>query len=143
VSVPTVILTAAHVLLLGGVAMATQYHRDFLFVAACLALPFNALLITTENVIFLVFPTRPAAASPGDFQVIGRQTVQLVFKAFTVMTGLGIAIGLAAPFYMLMGGALALPTIVAWSVLGVESIALIPVIGWAFGRFDPSIDTPV
>jgi hypothetical protein len=143
VIVPTVILTAAHVLLLGGVAAATRPHNSMLLVAACLALPFNALLITIENVIFLLFPTRPAAASPGDFQVIGRQAIQLVIKGFAVLIGLGMALGIAAPIFVLMGGSLLAPTIIAWTVLGVEAVALIPVIAWAFGRFDPSIDTPV
>ena len=46
--------------------------------AAALAFPFNALLMSTENLIFLLFPSRPAASSPGDFQVLGRQAAQAV-----------------------------------------------------------------
>jgi len=66
-----------------------------------------------------------------------------VMKGFAVLIGLGMALGIAAPVFILMGGSLVAPTIIAWTVLGVEAVALIPVIAWAFGRFDPSIDTPV
>ena len=142
IAIPTLILTIAHVLLLGGVAAAAGSHRAVLVVAACLALPFNFLLMTTENLIFLLFPTRPAAASPGDFQVLGRQAAQLVLKAVTVLIGAVIAFGVAVPIYILTGGSLILLTLLAGAILAGEAIAMIPLVSWAFRRFDPSIDTP-
>ena len=139
--VPTVILTLAHVLLVTSVALAGAAHKEFLLVAALLAFPFNALLMATENLIFLLFPTRPAAASPGDFQVLGRQASQLAMKALTVGVGLGIALALALPLYAL-SGSLAVMTTVAGFMLAAETVALVPLIAWAFNRFDPSVDTP-
>lgn len=140
--VPTLILTSAHVLLLGSVMVATTTHRDLLAVAASLALPFNALLMSTENAIFLLFPSRPAAASPGDFQMLGRQAAQLVMKAFAVIIGLVIAFGIAAPVFILLGGPLIVLTLLAGTILLGETCALIPLMAWAFQRFDPSVDTP-
>jgi hypothetical protein len=144
--VPTVFLTTAHLLLLGSLALATRSHarthHDFLLVAACLALPFNALLMAAENLIFLLFPSRPAAASPGDFQVMGRQAAQLIMKSLLVMIGLGIAIGIAVPFYVLLGGSLPILAVIAGTFLIGETWALIPAIARAFNRFDPSVDTP-
>lgn len=140
--VPTLILTAAHVLLLGSIMAATPAHRDLLAIAAGLALPFNALLMSTENTIFLLFPTRPAAVSPGDFQMIGRQAAQLAMKAFTVLLGVTLAFGLALPLFVLLGGAPIVLTLVAGALLLAETAAMIPLMDWAFRRFDPSVDTP-
>jgi hypothetical protein len=140
--VPTLILTAAHLLLLGSVMLATTAHRGLLLVAAALALPFNALLMSTENAIFLLFPSRPAAASPGDFQMLGRQLIQLVMKAISVMAGLVIAVSIAAPVFVLLGGPLIVLTQIAGGILLAETCALVPLMAWAFQRFDPSVDTP-
>ncbi|HSU66566.1 MAG TPA: putative ABC exporter domain-containing protein [Tepidisphaeraceae bacterium] len=142
VVVPTLILTAAHVLLLISISAVGTSHRDILVVAAFLALPFNALLMSLENLIFLLFPTRPAAASPGDFQMIGRQAAQLMMKGLAVAIGVGIALAVAVPVYILTGGSLVVLTVLAWIVMGAEVVALVPFISWAFTRFDPSIDTP-
>jgi hypothetical protein len=140
--VPALILTGAHVILLGSIAIATRTHLDWLAVAMGLAFPFNALLMATENAIFLLFPTRPAAASPGDFQMLGRQAAQLVMKAITVIIGLAIAVGIAAPIFIVLGGPLVMLTLIAGIVLLGETCALVPAIAWAFRRFDPSVDTP-
>jgi len=142
VAVPSLILTGAHVLLLLGVAAVVRSHRDVLIVAACLALPFNVLLMATENVIFLLFPTRPAAASPGDFQVLGRQAAQLVMKGIAMLVGCLVAFGIAVPMFILSGGSLPVLALIAGTILAAEACALIPAIAWAYNRFDPSIDTP-
>lgn len=142
VIIPTLILTAAHVLLLGSIMLATPAHRDVLAVAAALAMPFNALLMATENTIFLLFPTRPAAATPGDFQMIGRQAAQLMMKAFAVIIGVGIAFALALPLFYLLGQTLTVLTLVAGAILLAETCALVPLMDWSFRRFDPSVDTP-
>jgi hypothetical protein len=139
---PAIILTAAHVVLLGSVAIATRTHLEWLAVAMGLAFPFNMLLMATENAIFLLFPTRPAAASPGDFQMLGRQAAQLVMKAFTVMIGLAVAVALSVPVFILLGGPLVVLTLLAGIILLGETCALVPAIAWAFQRFDPSVDTP-
>jgi hypothetical protein len=140
--VPTVILSAAHILLLVGVAAAATTNRGLLLTAAALALPFNALLMSAENLIFLLFPSRPAAASPGDFQVLGRQAAQLVLKSFFVIMGCIIALVVAVPLFILTGGSYIVLIAVAGSLLAGETCALIPAIAWAYNRFDPSLDIP-
>jgi hypothetical protein len=142
ITVPAMILTGAHVLLLSSVAIVTPSHREIFIVAACLSLPFNALLLAIENLIFLLFPTRPAAASPGDFQVLGRQAAQLIMKGIAVSLGFGIALAVAIPLYIVTKGSLLVLTTVAGSLLAIEAGALVPAIAWAFARFDPSVDTP-
>lgn len=142
VIVPTLILTAAHVLFLASIAAITHRHTGELLAATFVALPFNALLMTTENLIFLVFPTRPAASSPGDFQVLGRQAIQLVMKAVAVILGSVVAFGIAGAVAVVVGGLLPLLTAIAAVLLLAEAAALIPAIAWAYTRFDPSVDTP-
>ena len=105
-------------------------------------MPFKTLLLAIENLIFLMFPTRPAAASPGDFQVLGRQAAQLIMKGIAVSVGFGIALAVAIPLYIATKGSLVVLTVVAASLLVVEAGALVPAIAWAFARFDPSVDTP-
>ena len=43
----------------------------FLLICAAYAVPFDFLLFAMENLFFLLFPTRLAAATPGDFQALG------------------------------------------------------------------------
>ncbi len=140
--VPTLILSAAHILLLLCVGLTTNSRHELYFTAAALALPFNALLMSTENLIFLLFPSRPAASSPGDFQVLGRQAAQLVIKSLSVIVGGIIAMAIAVPLFILTGGSWLVLTLVAGAILLGQTCALVPAIAWAFARFDPSVDTP-
>jgi hypothetical protein len=140
--VPTVILSAAHILLLLCVALTTGSKHELFFTAAVLALPFNALLMSTENLLFLLFPSRPAASSPGDFQVLGRQAAQLVIKSVSVIVGVMIAMAIAVPLFILTGGSYIVLTLVAGALLLAQTCALVPAVAWAFARFDPSVDTP-
>jgi hypothetical protein len=140
---PTAILTVFHVVMLLGIAaVVAADRRGVLLVAAALALPFNALLVTSDNLIFLLFPSRPAAASPGDFQMLGRQAAQLIMKGLAVIFGCVIAFGIAIPVYILTGGSLIVLSVIAGTILAGESAALIPLVAGAFRRFDPSIDMP-
>jgi putative ABC exporter len=140
--VPTLILSTAHILLLTGVAATAPARSALLLTAAALALPFNGLLMSAENLIFLLFPSRPAAASPGDFQVLGRQAAQLVLKSIFVIMGCVIALVVAVPLFILTGGSYLVLIAVAGSLLTAEICALVPAIAWAYNRFDPSLDIP-
>ena len=102
---------------------------------------FNALLMSTENLIFLLFPPRPAASSPGDFQVLGRQAASSYQHRPVIIGGI-IAMVIAVPLFILTGGSYIVLTLVAGAMIVAQTCALIPAIAWAFSRFDPSIDTP-
>jgi hypothetical protein len=141
-AVPTMILTAFHVILLLGLAAVTAERRGMLVVSAGLALPFNALLMSSDNLIFLLFPSRPAASSPGDFQMLGRQAAQLILKGVAVLVGSLIAFAVATPIYIVSGGSLALLGLISGVILLAEAGALLPLIARAFQCFDPSVDMP-
>ena len=139
--VPTIVLTSFHVIALVGAAVMMHTDRELLIAAALLALPFNALLTAADNLLFLLFPARPVASSPGDFQMMGRQTAQIVAKGIVTIVGCSIAAAIAVPVFMATGSYILLVAI-AGTLLLVETCAMIPLIAWAYNRFDPSVDTP-
>jgi Putative ABC exporter len=142
---PVLVMTAIHLLLLAGVAYAfhpSADQRAILVVAAVLTVPFNLLMFATENLIFLISPSRPASVGPGDFSILGRQIFTLFLRAVIVMIGAGIAATAGGVAYLIGGRSLAVLTVVTGAVLLAESAALIPALAWAFARFDPSLHTP-
>src|SRR5262249_55034540 len=65
---PTVILTVLQWLLLLPLLPLAPGQRGWVAVAAAYAPAFNFVLLGLENLLFLLFPTRVMAATPGDFQ---------------------------------------------------------------------------
>ena len=142
---PVVVMTGIHLLLLGATAATfdmTPGQRSMLGVAAVLSPPFNLLMFAAENLIFLLSPSRPATVGPGDFQILGRQIVTMAVRTVLVLLCAVIAGVFALAAYMLSGQSLVVPTAVGAAVLLAESAALVPMIAWAFRRFDPSLHTP-
>jgi len=110
--------------------------------AAVFVIPVNVLLFGVENVVFLLFPSRVMAFNPGDFMSMGRQML-LMFLKFGVMgvaAMLALATGLFA--YFVSGESWALTLTAAWLVLVAQAMLVLPVIAWAFNRFDVSADLP-
>lgn len=140
--VPVMLMTAFHWLLLGAAIAFVPGKRPALCAAAVAVLPFNAILFSAENFIFLLFPSRPAAVSPGDFQVLGRKFIFLLVKFILVAAASLIALVAAVIAWIITGKSLAISTGVGTAFLAGEAIALLPMIAWAFRRFDPSIHTP-
>jgi ABC-2 type transport system permease protein len=129
-----------------GVAAATAPPREWLL-AGCLtcaafALPINFLLFALDNLMFLLFPTRLMAATPGDFQALGRNVLFMVAKMIAL-----IAVALAALIawvvaYYVSGESVVIGLIAAWPVVAVSAVALVPFVAWAFILFDVGRDTP-
>jgi hypothetical protein len=140
--VPVLLLTTIHALLLGIASVLLPGQRPILFGAIVLALPFNAILFAAENLIFLLFPSRPAAVSPGDFQVMGRKFIFLLMKAMMLGVAGAIALFAGSLIWIVTGRALAPAIAAGWLALAAEATALVPAIAWAYRRFDPSIHTP-
>jgi hypothetical protein len=139
---PVLVLSLLHAIILGIAAFAVPGYRLYLLLAIPLLIPLNALLFAAENLIFLWFPSRPAAVSPGDFQVMGRKFIFMIGKMLILGTGLfvaGIGGGLT---WKLSGLNVPLGALAAGIILALEVVAIIPLIAHAFWRFDPSIHTP-
>jgi hypothetical protein len=142
---PILVLTLVHWVLIATLAGTFGRSSEYLRALACMAvmvLPFNCLLFAAENLIFLLFPMRPAAVGPGDFQVLGRQIVTHGLRAFLVFIGATVALIFGGLVYHLAHRSLiALVTITSILLLA-EAAAMVPLLGWAFTRFDPSRHTP-
>jgi hypothetical protein len=142
VTAPVTILSSLHLLLLAGLSIVEPQHRTIAASIAMIVIPLNLLFSLIENLIFLVFPVRELNVSPGDLQGTGRRMIVLVLKLLGVIFVGGIATAIAAVVYAFTDHSLPLACVSAAFVLLIADTAMVPVLGFAFVRFDPSIDTP-
>lgn len=140
IAAPTLVLTLIQTTAL-AVPFVVQGQPQWIPLVALLAFPVNALLYGVENLLFLLYPVRMKGQTATDFSFLGRQV--LVFMVKILVVGGGVA--LAAGFGWAIGfatGRVAVGAAVAWLVLCAEVAALMPYLGWAYRRFDPSQDLP-
>ena len=142
-AVPVTLLSFVHLVLLGSAAaLAPPQHRHWAFVAMLFVVPFNVLLMAIENGMFLLFPSRLAGVSPGDLGQMGRGVVLFLAKMVVILAACGVSAGLGAAAAALAGGSAAAGVTVALLALVATAMVSVPLVGWAFARFDPSADTP-
>ena len=142
---PVMLMTALQCVGLTVVAWTSPPSDWLLF--ACLACavyvpPINFLLFALDNLLFLLFPTRLMAATPGDFQALGRNVLFMVAKA-TVLGIVCIVAGMVGwVVYLAAGESLLMAALAAWPVVVLSAVALVPLVAWAFMLFDVGRDTP-
>ena len=141
-AVPTLVLTAIHLLIVAVWAAVVTGPLGALLVIAVVSLPFNFLLVGLENLLFLVFPARMTPTTPGDLQHMGRTIVLLAAKMLLLTICCGLAVGLAAIAYFVCGRSWIAAVSVAWLVLVAFGAILVPCVAAAYRRFDVSLDTP-
>jgi hypothetical protein len=138
---PVLLLAACQLLMLAAAGVAaTPAARVRLAAAAALALPLDVFLVAVENLLFLLFPVR-GAATPAELGAMGRQVVLFFVKGLTVILAGGAAAGLAA-LTLAFSHSAVLAVVVAFCTLAALAAGLVPVVAMAYGRFDPSRDTP-
>ena len=140
---PTLVMASLHIAVIGAIALAIPHRWPIWAAAAVIAVPFNLLLFCTENLVFLLFPSRPAAASPGDLQILGRKFIFLLIKAAILTACCVIALGFSVLVWVLTGKSIPAAATTLLLLLLLECAGLVPFIAWAFRRFDPATDTPV
>ncbi len=138
---PVVVTTLLQFAVLAGFRFIVNVPAAVVVAVAVVAVPFNAVLYSVENLFFLLFPGREAAG-PGDLQGFGRQMVGFMLKMISLLVAAGIAGGAGAVVNLLTGSQIA-AVMAAVVALWVEALAMIPLIVLAYRRFDPSADTPV
>lgn len=139
---PVLVLSAFHGLLLIIGASTLSAFRPILLGALIVVLPFNLILFEAENLIFLLFPSRPAAVSPGDFQVLGRKFIFVVGKILILGPACFFAALAGMLALVLTGKNVAAAAITAAIILMVQGAAMVPLLTWSFRRYDPSVHTP-
>ncbi len=135
---PVLMMTACHWLIVGGVMIAARRADETLIAAAVLSVPLNLLLFSVENVIFLLMPSR-TVAGPAD--LLGRNMLMLFAKMLILAIFGGIA-GLAG--YAVYAYSRSAPGAIGTAALLLTAFALatLPLVAWAFNRFDVAGDTP-
>jgi hypothetical protein len=109
-------------------------------VVLAFAPPANMLLVTSNNLMALLYPVRLSTTSP-DFQLIDRWILSLMIRMLILVPGVGIPI-LFGVFTNLITGLTWLGTLMSWLVLMAELAPLVMLVAWAFRRFDPGTETP-
>jgi len=137
---PVVVLSLIDLVLLAVGAAMVESLRAALLAAMFLVPPLNMLIISVENLLFLLFPSKQAMVTPGDFQMFGRQFVTLFLKGIAIMIACGAAAGLGAVAYVLSDGNWPLVIAVAWMTLAGAALLTVPLMARAFNKFDPSWD---
>jgi putative ABC exporter len=139
---PILLISLAEILIIAVARVVRGVAETELLYVLAFAVPFNALIFEMENLLFLFFPTRTLAATPGDVQALGRQVIVWMVKLFTlaVMGGLAFLAGLL--LYFLTGQTLVAGLFAAWVVVVAFVAGLVPLLGFAFRQFDVSRDTP-
>lgn len=157
---PVLLLSVVQWLILAavGIALANTESREsvahpaMLVVAAAFVLPINFFLLALENFLFLLFPTRLAAMTPGDFQAMGRNILFMLAKVFglaVVLTAAGlvgggvwVATGGRIVSGALVGGNLLVAAAAGWPVVVLAGLSLVPLLALAFRKFDVTRDSP-
>ncbi|MGA2062764.1 MAG: putative ABC exporter domain-containing protein [Thermoguttaceae bacterium] len=139
---PVLFMTAIHLLFLSAVAAFSQGSRMMLLAAMLFSPPLNFVLFGVDNLLFLLFPFRAVATTPGDMQHIGRTMVEFFAKMFVLALCCGTAAALGAAAYWITGGSWIAALALSWLGLLACGCLLVPCIAWAFRKFDVATDTP-
>lgn len=129
-----ILFVAVLAIIEGGVSMG-------LALAIVFCLPINVLVFGLENLMFLLFPYRPASGTGMDMQTMGRQMVLMFLKFIVLLLVVGVAAGIGGVVYLMTDSMIA--TVVAlWASSMLLSVGIVPAVSLAYRRFDPSMDTP-
>ena len=103
--------------------------------------PVNLMFFAIENVLFLWYPSRMAAGQV-DLMAVGRQMLFTFGKMAGLLAGLALAGLVGALAYWATGGSIPVVVVFAWLAAMASALALVPLVGVAFARFDVARDVP-
>jgi hypothetical protein len=138
---PSLVVVAVQALVAAVAMLILGRFEAILAAVPLLAVPVNFVVFGVENLLFLLFPMRMVAVSPGDFQTAGRNMLNYVAKFLCLgpITLLAVLVGLPIG---LVTQNVAAGLAGAWiAVLGC-GIGVVPLVVLAFKRFDVARDTP-
>jgi hypothetical protein len=139
---PVSLLTGVHFLFLAVAMVFMPTARPMLILVAAFSPLFNFLLLGIDNLLFLLFPVRMVASTPGDLQHMGRSMLDMFVKMLMLAGVCGTAAVIGWIGYLLAGESWFVALGFAWLVLFIFDCAIVPCIAWAYNRFDVSMDTP-
>jgi hypothetical protein len=108
-----------------------------LLVAGLFALPFNWMLVGTENLLFLLYPSPLVATGSEGFLKMGRVMLFMLTKLLVLGACSAVAAIPAAVVYLVTESILA-ACLVAWLTLLLPALGILLLVAWAFRRYDVS-----
>ncbi|MGR8981841.1 MAG: putative ABC exporter domain-containing protein [Gammaproteobacteria bacterium] len=101
--------------------------------------PFNLLLYGLENLFFLLFPAPLVPVGRADFDFLGRTMVGFAVTAIILMISCFLAAIAGQAAANIMGWPWQAFVAVAWLSLTLIALMTLPLLSWAFDRFDVSL----
>lgn len=136
---PALLGSLIELLLLGSAAMCLDGAARLITVGLMpFIVPFNLLLYSLENLIFLLFPTALVPVGRVDFDFLGRTMVDFAVKTAFLIAGCSLAAGAGMLVLEATNRSWIAFAAVAWCSLVLIALALLPVMSWAYDRFDVS-----
>lgn len=136
---PVLLTSLIELVLLGSTAILMDRQSRFILIGISpFLVPFNVLLYGAENLFFLLFPAPLVPVGRADYDFIGRT---LVGVAITVTILIGSCLLAAGNGYLAATATgFSWPTflVVAWFSLSLLASMTLPLLSWAFNRFDVS-----
>ena len=136
------LLTLIQVLMLAVFAAVAQAGALSSVIALAFALPFNAILFSLGNLLFLIYPVRLVSGTTFDFQTFGRMMLFFMLQVLLMFPMFGIPAALGGLAYFVCGYSLLAFALTAWLILVLEVAPILVLVSWAFQKFDPSTQTP-
>ncbi len=136
------LLTLVQLVLFVLFTAASPAGAPITLVTAAFLPPFNLMLLSLTNLMFLIYPVRAPVAGTFDFQVMGKWMFFFFLQMMVLLLLLVIPTALGGLAYLVSGYSLAAFGITTWLMLAAELPPLVMLVAWAFQRFDPSTETP-
>ena len=139
---PVLVFSVIHWIALAVVQWHFGRPDRLLLAAAAFAPLYNFVLVSVENLLFLLFPTRVMVTTPGDFQAMGRNVLRSSARCWASAAScsspcwpglLRITCPAPAPWA---------GTAAAWLAAAVFAATLVPLMGLAFQAYDVGRDAP-
>jgi hypothetical protein len=106
------------------------------------SLPVTILMFGIENFLFLLYPTRAGTTNAADFTFMGKKILLIFGKFFGIVVTVGLAALFGLGWYFFVQPSIPIAFMISLVPALVLAGATIPVVAWAFDRFDVSRDTP-
>ena len=137
---PVLLTSAIELVLLGSTAiLLDETPRTILIGIIPFLLPFNMLLYGLENLFFLLFPAPLVPVGRADFDFLGRTMVGFAVTATLLIGSCFLAASAGQMALNIIGSSSWLTFMgIAWLSLTLIAFTVLPLLSWAFNRFDVS-----
>lgn len=127
------------VLLAGTAVFIDDKWQVLLVVTAIFLLPLNWLLYGSENLFFLLFPAPLVPVGRVDFDFLGRTLIGFAVTSAILIGSCLMAAIIGQKLGQVMGGSWLIMAVAAWCSLALIALLTLPLLSWAFRRFDVGI----